>query len=486
MMLEWISYILILTIVLGTLALGFEQLSQRAGWATRWVWVGAVVATLVIPAALLVMPREIELPTALVNHLPMASSSITNSAPPATHIVERSAISTTVSFDSVLMSAWLAISGLMIAVLAFSWLRLRRAAASWTRASVAGTDVLISTDLGPAVVGFFPGRIVLPRWMLRADVSVQRMTVLHERQHLAARDPQLLLAVLSCVALMPWNLPLWWMFRRLRAAVEIDCDARVLRDGEDAVVYGRALLDVASCNARTTLLAPALIEPRTQLERRIRLLGTSTDMLSKSLVVTAAMVLLCIAGVAMAQLAVPQPLSVTTTPSKPAAVPGYELLDALLDHDSSRAIEMIDAGADLNYRRAGEGTPLIVAARNGDLQLVELLLTHGADANQQSLGDGNPLIVAAASGDERIARTLVAAGADVNAFVEDDETPLINAARGGHLNVVKYLLVQGANVSFSVIANKLTAPERRSALSEAEKHGHHDVANYLRANGAKS
>ena len=43
---------------------------------------------------------------------------------------------------------------------------------------------------------------------------------------------------------MPWNLALWWQIRRLRVAVELDCDARVLRSG-DVRFYGDLLLDVA-------------------------------------------------------------------------------------------------------------------------------------------------------------------------------------------------------------------------------------------------
>jgi hypothetical protein len=322
--------------------------------------------------------------------------------------------------------------------------------------------------------------------MLQADVSVQRMTVLHESEHLSARDPQLLLAALSCVVLMPWNLPLWWLLRRLRAAVEIDCDSRVLRSGEDVVAYGRTLLEVATSHARTPLLAPALIEPTTQLERRIRLLDTPVRNIPTTMALTVAIASIS-AGVAMAQVDVPQPVRISAAMSaQNGGARGSELLDALIERDSSRAIELIDTGADVNYRRSRDGTPLIVAARNGEAQVVELLLAQGADPNRDSIGDGNPLIVAAAAGNQRIVSMLVAAGADVNAFVEDDETPLINAARRGHLGVVQYLIARGADVNFSVIANRFTSPERRSALSQAEKFGHRGVANYLRAHGATS
>lgn len=485
MMLAWSAYILILGAVLGLTALALEQLSRRCGWATRWVWAIAIVASLLIPAVLLFVPRAAAPHSAIDATLAMMGS-----PSPVTVVTENTgaavpAVRSDASLDTVLIAAWAMLSTLVLACFALSWLRLRRAAASWTSMRVAGTDVSISANLGPAVVGFFPARIVLPRWMLQADASVQRMAVLHESEHLSARDPQLILAALACVAVMPWNLPLWWLLQRLRTAIEIDCDARVLRSGEDVVTYGGALLEVASSNARTPLLAPALIEPTTQLEKRIALLGASARTMSKPLAVASSVVLLGIAGGAMAQIEAPQSLRVASiATSMWTGRLGSDLLDAVLEGNSRRAAKLIDAGANPNYRRRGDGTPLIVAAHHGDSTLVELLLARGADVNLESRGDGNALIVAAAMGHGRIATLLVNAGANVNALVEDDETPLINAARRGHVEIVKFLVGQGADVNFSTIANKRSAPERRSALSEAEKYGHRAVAEYLRANGA--
>lgn len=58
MMWAWIAYMFLLTAALAVTALGLEQLSRRSGWATRWVWAGAIMASLVIPATLLITPRE--------------------------------------------------------------------------------------------------------------------------------------------------------------------------------------------------------------------------------------------------------------------------------------------------------------------------------------------------------------------------------------------------------------------------------------------
>ena len=50
----------------------------------------------------------------------------------------------------------------------------------------------------------------------------------HERSHLDAGDPRLIALAVTLLVLMPWNPLLWWQFRRLRRAIEVDCDTRVL------------------------------------------------------------------------------------------------------------------------------------------------------------------------------------------------------------------------------------------------------------------
>ena len=96
---------------------------------------------------------------------------------------------------------------------------------------------LVTDDVGPAVVGLLRPRIVVPRWVTMALPSHQAAVIAHEQSHLDARDPQLFTLALALLVFMPWNLPLWWQLRRLRYAIEIDCDARVLegRDGPHAL-----------------------------------------------------------------------------------------------------------------------------------------------------------------------------------------------------------------------------------------------------------
>src|SRR6266566_5283183 len=47
------------------------------------------------------------------------------------------------------------------------------------------------------------------------------------------------------------------------------------------------------------------------------------------------------------------------------------------DHEIARLL--VAAGADVNSRQQGGGTPLHEAAQNGEVELVRLLLEHGAD-----------------------------------------------------------------------------------------------------------
>ena len=128
-----------------------------------------------------------------------------------------------------------------------------------------------------------------------------------------------------------------------------------------------------------------------------------------------------------------------------------------------------------------DGTPLIIAVRDGDESRVQALLRHGADVNLASLGDGNPLIVAASQGNTALARLLIEYGADVNSIVPGDETPLINAARASHIEMVRYLIDQGADVNLGVNADTLRGKAWRTPLNQAARP---DIRELLRQHGA--
>lgn len=89
--------------------------------------------------------------------------------------------------------------------------------------------------------------------------------------------------------------------------------------------------------------------------------------------------------------------------------------------DAQAAIAAIDAGANVNARNRLGDTPLLIAVRNGRVNILKALLDKGADVNEQDERGQTALMVAAgnvASGDGskdiRAVKLLLARGANVN------------------------------------------------------------------------
>ena len=133
-------------------------------------------------------------------------------------------------------------------------------------------SVRITHDIGPAVVGIIRPRIVIPRWLLQQDAETQRIVIAHETEHLRAQDIRVIGAALLVAVLLPWNLPLWWQLRRLRFAMEVDCDAGVLRAGQSRSSYSSVLLNVATHLMPLRAAAAGLSESGSSLETRIRIM----------------------------------------------------------------------------------------------------------------------------------------------------------------------------------------------------------------------
>lgn len=174
------------------------------------------------------------------------------------------------SLDEPLLVIWIMASGLVLLAFAGLGLRLHLRAGRCPPRETGGLEVLVSEHSGPAVVGLLRPRVILPSWAFSLKPEELEMVLLHEEEHLRARDPVLLAGAILALALTPWNPALWWGLQRLRLAVEADCDARVLDRGVGRASYGTLLLGVASRSRHIFPLAPALVEPGgTFLERRL-------------------------------------------------------------------------------------------------------------------------------------------------------------------------------------------------------------------------
>lgn len=88
-------------------------------------------------------------------------------------------------------------------------------------------------------------------------------------------------------------------------------------------------------------------------------------------------------------------------------------------------------GANIQATPKGGFTPLLFAARVGDLETARLLVAKGADVNEATEEDGSALVIAAAGGHEELASFLLENGADPNATGANGMTALHYAMRDG-------------------------------------------------------
>ena len=263
-MMMWLLYATLIALLLTIAAEAASQILTLRRRPLRVVWAGALFLSLVLPAVLPLIPlsRPDETAPVGVGALDPLTVGVADEVAPASAPL--------ISLTSMILVAWLAASALLLLHLAISLLRLVRARRTWRSSTLQEHDVLVSSDVGPAVVGVWRPRIVVPEWFEQLPAHAQRIALAHERQHIAARDPMLLAAAHFVLILLPWNVALWYQRRRLRQCVELDCDSRVLRDGLDAGAYAELLLEVGERVSTGPALIAALAEPRSLLELRIR------------------------------------------------------------------------------------------------------------------------------------------------------------------------------------------------------------------------
>ena len=269
MMAVWMGYALLIATALGLAALAAERGLRLYRKPARVLWLGATAASVTLPALYYFFPASRALRTeplrpaleVAIERTALALGPLAGDAGSAS-LVER--------INGPLAVIWALASAATLVYCFGSYFRLRRQRRRWSRRTMDGVDVLVSRDMGPGVVGFFRASIVVPAWALELDDGYRRMILEHEREHLRAGDHRLLLAGLISLILMPWNVALWWQVRRMRLAVELDCDERVMRGGADAGTYGELLIEVGQRASGLGLLPAALSEPRSNLEERVR------------------------------------------------------------------------------------------------------------------------------------------------------------------------------------------------------------------------
>ena len=233
---------------------------RHLGAPTRFAWLAAMTLPPALLAARLVHPARSVPSPATTAWLPAIElPGITSAGPAAWGI----------GADGIVAILWAASAVWVLAVVARAQRALTLESAAWRRERVMGGDVLVSADRGPAVAGVWDPWIVVPRWALDLPRGELCLILTHEEEHVHAGDTRLLAVALTLVGLNAWNPLAWWQLRRLKGAIEIDCDRRVLARMPDRATYGECLLAVAARGAGPSLGLAAFTEGSLNLKRRI-------------------------------------------------------------------------------------------------------------------------------------------------------------------------------------------------------------------------
>ncbi len=278
-MLQWVLYVVVVTALLSISAWLAEQALRRRRWTTRWVWASAMGCSALLAylsatawiAARIPNPPFFNLWRVVQRVASLQLPKLTAPVSTATDYV------VTAHQNTLLVHSWMVLSALLGVLLVVSAAQVFWRRRSWPLRLVCSACVGVSVNIGPAVVGLLRPTIVVPRWVLGRAGLEQRLILAHEQSHLDARDPLLLSGALVALMLMPWNLPLWWQLHRLRHAIEVDCDKRVLDSGLDARAYGEALIEVGQRRAGFIGTVAAMSEPNTLLEKRIEIMTRTSQ-----------------------------------------------------------------------------------------------------------------------------------------------------------------------------------------------------------------
>ncbi len=340
----WMLYAILSSVCILAACHLLERFAIDARLATRGVWIGALTLMIIVPLWGLI-PRSSEAPAVPAHGQVLAparpdaatgSGSATSEYPAASDSrIKRAMRKFQASVAAAgqlldplnrpLLLVWALMSAFLAGVMghaAIEGQRLRHAAEVISRD---GDTLLLTQNLGPSAVGIGDAAIVLPRWALDLEEEQLALILRHEREHLQARDPLLLLVALLAVVLAPWHLPLWYARRRLRLAIELDCDARVLRAQPDVRQYAQLLLTTVRQSYRPawadSAVAAVVAPLRPQTSHLARRLSTMTNPHSRQPLRRAAALAVGVAVIGAVLFTIPSPRSTQAMAQTQAQVP---------------------------------------------------------------------------------------------------------------------------------------------------------------------
>jgi ankyrin repeat protein len=147
---------------------------------------------------------------------------------------------------------------------------------------------------------------------------------------------------------------------------------------------------------------------------------------------------------------------------------------------------LLDRGAELEARDYEEETALFRAVAYGHEEIVDMLLSRGADARTQKEYAATPLQAASSEGNLGVVRLLVQhlRGQGLNDVNMRGRTALWLACRNGHTELGRVLLLAGADhtIPGAILEEEDEDDSKITPLLAAETQDHKDIATLLKVN----
>jgi hypothetical protein len=286
-----IVYALIAGALVAAAALLADNIQHRRGAARRWTWMASLLVVCVLVVAAPFQNNSIDdRATSAADDAGLTATSTTaaidaSRQPRAvvvfhlfTDAVHRITARTARALgaalgpgvESSLRLALFVMSGLALLISAGAYLAFGLLRRKLPRQDLLGTTVRVAPRIGPAVIGIYQPEIIVPRWLIGRSAEEQRIVLSHEAEHILAGDQVLLAIAALAIVLLPWHPAVWWMAAKLRLAIEIDCDQRVISRGIAPARYGTVLIDLAEQCSGISLGLAGLADRRSHLEWRVR------------------------------------------------------------------------------------------------------------------------------------------------------------------------------------------------------------------------
>jgi len=200
-MLAWLLYLTVVSGTLGIAGLSFERTARAHHRATRWIWVGTMLGSILVPFIASIVSTEY--PSSHRNQ---------QSAQPTSEVdwrqfrrapwIDPESLTSNwkggEEFDRVIRAGWLIGSMATGSFLFLGCLRIQSLRRRWRSRVFERIPLWVAPDMGPAVVGIARPRIVVPESLFRYPLDVQRLVVAHEYAHARSFDSSLSALAFGC------------------------------------------------------------------------------------------------------------------------------------------------------------------------------------------------------------------------------------------------------------------------------------------------